>query len=180
MDEHAPAIALLAVVIRQYGVKAFDIEPEFLRQDLEEDFGVRVSDLQSDKIQAAILILTTDQYESQWETFKTVSHILNSTPDDFDSMTDIEAEEVACALAQYRLLIAGDEDINDFSNEVKVYLGLVFHSYGMSEAPNIFDEAEMPEGPESDDKDKNIALEEIFNHRTKDIKDYLAKMGPNL
>lgn len=177
MDEQAPAIALLAVVIRQYGVESFNEQPEYLRQDLEQDFGVRVSDLQSDKIQAAITILMTDQFESQWEVFSTICSILNSTPDTFDSFTELFAEEAVCALAQYKLLVEDDkEDPTPFSDEIKAYLGVIFHNYGMSKAPELFPEAIMPEGPESDDTEKNIALNEVYSHRRKAIKDYLAKI----
>ena len=83
-DEKAPAIALLSIVVQRYGVEAFDWQPEFLRDEIKNDFNVELSDLQSDKLQAAITILKTDLFETQWEVFKTVCHLLNNTPDLFE------------------------------------------------------------------------------------------------
>jgi len=178
-DEKAPALALLAVVLRQYGVEALEQQPEFLRQELDSDFGVTLTDLQSDKIQAAIVVLTTDLFESQWEVFKTVCHLLNGTPDSFEDTTPLEAEELALALAHYDL-IRGEDDKPAFSHEVLQYAGTVFYHYGMSEAAAIFPLAMMPSSVvTADPTEKNQALSAIYDARLKDIREYIGSLAPN-
>jgi hypothetical protein len=172
-DEKAPAVALLHVVLKRYGTECMDWQPEFLRDEVNNDFDVQLSDLQSDKLQAGLTILQTDLYESQWEVFKTVTHLLNSTPDTFEDNTPLEAEEVASALAHYRLLV-GTEGTPPFSDEVKAGLGVVFYNYGLSEPPSIFPSALMPDNAvKSDPREKSQALSDIYDARTKAITDYV-------
>ena len=176
-DEKAPTIALLAVVLKKYGVEAIHWQPELLREELESDSGLTLTDLQSDKIQAGMTILATDLFEAQWEVFKTVCHLLNSTPDSFEEATTLEAEELATAMAHYRLIIGEDEEKAKFSDEVLAYAGVVFYHYGMSEAPAIFPKALMPASAQkSDPTEKNEALSELFDARTDAIKAYVATL----
>lgn len=175
-DEKAPAVALLYIVLRKYGTDAFEWQPEFLRDEIQHDFNVALSDLQSDKLQAAIAILQTDLVESQWEVFKTVCHLLNNTPDNFEDSTPLEAEEVAAALAQYRL-IAGTEGTPPFSDEVNAYAGVIFYNYGLSEAPSIFPTALMPDhAVKADPTEKSQALSQLYDERTKAIVAYVQSI----
>lgn len=175
-DEKAPVVALLHVVLRKYGVECFDWQPEFLREEVEQDFNVKLSDLQSDKIQAGITILATDLFEGQWEVFKTVCHLLNNTADTFEDASSLEAEEIASAIAHYRLL-TGAETNTPFSDEVNAAAGVVFYSYGMSEAPTIFPTALIPDyAVKADPSEKNQALNDIYDARTKDILAYVQSL----
>lgn len=175
-DDKAPAVALLLIVLAKYGKEGLERQPEFLRDEIQLDFDITLDDLQSDKIQAAMTILTTDLFESQWEVFKTVCHLLNNTPDSFEDHTAIEAEELAVALAHYRLIIGEDPD-HPFSDEVKAYAGLVFYEYGMSEAPAIFPQAIMPErAVKADPTEKNQALNDLYDARTADLLKYVQEI----
>lgn len=176
-DEKAPAIALLYLVLRKYGVDAFYWQPEFLREEIQDDFSVALSDLQSDKLQAAITILQTDLFENQWEVFETICHLLNNTADSFEDSSILEAEEVAAALAQYRLLV-GSEGSPPFSDEVNAGVGVVLYNYGMSEAPPIFPTAVLPAHTvKADPTSKSQALSELYDERTKDILAYVQSIS---
>jgi len=175
-DEKAPAIALVDVVLRKYGTEAMSWQPEFLREELESDFGVTLSDLQSDKIQAGFTILQTDLFQSQWEVFKTVCHLLNNTPDSFEDPTPLEAEELAAAMAHYRLFVGDAEDTPPFSDEVKAYAGVVLYHYGMSESAAIFKDALMPTSVKADPSEKNAALSAIYDARTKALTAYVQSL----
>lgn len=176
-DDHAPVIALVAAVIRQYGTAALEWQPELLRNEIESDFEISLTDLQSDKIQAGFTVLTTDLFEAQWEVFKTVCHLLNNTPDSFEDHTQLEAEELATAIAHYRLLIGEDEEKAKFSDEVRAYAGVVFYHYGMSEPASIFPTALMPPSAvKADPTEKNEALSLLFNLKTKALQDYMATL----
>lgn len=176
-DEKAPALALVAVVLRKYGVESLGWQPEFLRDEIKSDFNVDMSDLQSDKIQAGFTILQSDLFQNQWEVFKTVCHLLNNTPDSFEDPTPLEAEELASALAHYKLFVENGEDVPAFSDEVKAYIGVVFYHYGMSEAGAIFKDALMPSSAtKADPSDKNSALSEIYDTRSKAITAYIQTL----
>jgi hypothetical protein len=168
-DEKAPAIALLKIVIKNYGQECFSWEPPVLKAELQEDFDCEISDLQSDKIQAAITILTTDVYERSIKAFETINYLLNHQPDNLDEFNPLEAEELICGLTE-AYLIRGEE--LDFSPEVRVYAGQIFYDYGFHKPPTLFPKAIMQEKDGNDD-DKNAALQELFDEKIKITKNYL-------
>ena len=74
-DEKAPVLVLLSLVTKEYGKECYDWDPLVLKAELQEDFDLELSDLQSDKIQAGITILTTDQYETNVPVFETLNYL---------------------------------------------------------------------------------------------------------
>jgi hypothetical protein len=181
-DEEVPALVLAAVVLRKYGPEALEWQPELLRDELEQDYGVKVSGLQSDKLQAVFTLLLTDLYEGQWEVFETVGHLLNGQPDTFEDFSPLDAEGLAAALAHRRLVVGDDPDRTPFSPEVRAYAGLVFQGYGLSRPPAIFPEAILPGGlPEADPaalREKDEALGEMFDARTRHVREWLDRLAP--
>ena len=164
--EDTCAFVLLSIAIKQFGVECFQWEPELLRKELEEDNNVKLKDLLSDKLQAAIIVLTTNSFEKQWEVFEKCTHLFNNTPDDFSVLSPLEAEEIASALAEVHAIRDREEDQFEFSDEVNVYAGLVFYEYGLSKAPDIFPSAIIPHyAVECNDDNKNEALNNIYHAR---------------
>lgn len=174
-DEDAPVSALISVIVKNYGVECFDWESVILRNELENDFDFELTDLQSDKIQAGITVLTTDMYESDIRTFEVCSRLFNNSSQDFEDFEPLEAEELISAMTEIMLLKM--ENV-DFRSSVNAYAGEVFFNYGFCKAPKLFPTAIMPEGkPEvCDDLEKNEALQEIFDENIKRVKNYLDKM----
>ena len=168
-DEKAPVLVLLALVTKEYGKECYEWEPLVLKAELQEDFDVTISDLQSDKIQAGITILTTDQYETNVPVFETLNYLLNNQPDDLQDFNPLEAEEVICGLTE-AYLIRGEK--MHFSPEIRVYTGLIFEDYGMHKPPTLFPEALMKER-DGNDETKNDALQELFDEKIKLVKKYL-------
>jgi len=189
-DEKAPAIALLSCVIKTYGVEAFDWEPEILRAEIERDFDMTLSDLQSDKIQAAVTVIASPFFQEQWEVFEKICHMFNGVPDEFDTANPLEAEEIAQAMADYYLLNYDDqeaehkpeqegmfEDPSVFSDEIRAYCGRVFYEYGCHSAPTIFPTALLPDGVvPGDNTEKDGALKEIFDARLEYVTNYIKKL----
>jgi hypothetical protein len=62
----------------------------------------------------------------------------------------------------------------EFSPEVRVYAGRIFHDYGMCKAPELMPSAIMPPGVESDDAPKNAALRELFDEKIRRIHAYMT------
>jgi hypothetical protein len=170
-DESAPATALLAIVVKEYGNECFDWDPTLLKAELQRDHDCEISDLQSDKLQAAITILTTDMYESNIAVFESLNYLLNHQHAHLDELNPLEAEELICGLTE-AYVIKGEK--MEFSPEVRVYAGIVFHDYGMHKPPTLFPQAIMQER-DGDDTNKNEALEEIFNEKIKVTEEYLKQ-----
>lgn len=176
-DSKAPAYALLAVTLRKYGLSALEEEPELLRAEIDRDYDIKLSDLQTNKLQAAITVMLTDHFEHDWKVFETIGHAINGSLVDHDILTPLEAEEIAVMLAE-AVLIKSDTGENriDYGDEVRAYAGLIFHDYGMHKAPKIFPQAIMPKSVECDDKEKNLALKELFDAHVEYVLDYMERM----
>lgn len=179
-DQSAPSIALMAVVIAKYGVDALNWQPELLRHVLDGDFEIKLTDLQQDKLQAAILVLTSNWFQEQWEVFRVVVNVFNNEHTDFDSFAPTEAEDIAVAMADFMAINGEDDESEPFSDQVRAYAGKVFAEYGMCDAPDIFSTAIVPPSCGHSDtcpcQEKNEALKELFLARTKIIKDYMDRL----
>lgn len=174
-DEDAPISALLSVVIKTFGTECFEWEPPILRNEIDDEFDMELTDLQSDKIQAGITILTTNMYENDIRTFEVCSRLFNSSLQDFEDFEPLEAEELMSAMTEIFMLKM--ENL-DFGADVNAYAGEVFFNYGFCNPPKLFPSAIMPEGKPNvcDDLEKNEALQEIFDEKIKLVKNYLDTM----
>lgn len=169
-DDKAPVTALLWLITDLYGADCYEWEPISLRMQLKDDH-CEISDLQSDKIQAGITILTTNNYENNIKVFETINYLLNNQPDELDTFNPLEPEELICGLTEAYLIKA---EPMEFSPEVRVYAGQIFYEYGLHKPPTLFPKAIMKE-TDGDDKEKNDALQEIFNEKVNVVQEYLKK-----
>lgn len=168
-DQKAPAIALLTLVLKAYGDECFDWEGPVLKAELQTDYDCEVTDLQSDKIQAASVLLTTELYENYINVFETFNYLFIHQHDSLDEFNPLEPEELVSGLTE-AYLIRG-ENI-EFSPEIRVYVGQIFEEYGFHKPPLLFPSAIMKE-KEGDDTEKNAAMQEIFEEKINLIQEYL-------
>lgn len=169
LDEKAPVIALIAAVTKEYSSDCYEWEPMVLKAELQEDHDCEISDLQSDKIQAGITLLTTDHYENNIVMFENINHFINNQHDSIDEFNPLEAEELVVGLTE-AYLVKGEE--MHFSPEVRVYAGYIFREYGFHKPPTLFPQAIMEER-DGDDTEKNAALQELFDEKIRITKEYL-------
>lgn len=179
-DDKAPAYVLLGVTLKKYGLAALEEEPELLRMLIERDSDIKLSDLQADKLQAAICTMLTDQVETHWRIFEPCVHLFNNQYVEHDILTPVEAEEIAVALAEIAMIkndVLDKNELIHYGEEVLAYAGHVFYEYGMSKAPDIFPDAIMPKCNDCCYAEKNAALKELFNAHVEYILDYLEKLN---
>ena len=176
-DENCPACVLLTILIQKYDTEFLQWDPAVLRKEIEEDFGVKLSERQSDKIQAGIVVYTTNQFETDWVVFNNIINVFAGEPVDASEVLDpAEAEYIAGALPD--VMVIRNDDSMEFSDEVKAFVGTVFYTYGCSKAPSIFPEAIMPVSvnSEGDMTEKNAALNELFDAKKASLETYLGRL----
>lgn len=172
-DQFAPPSALLAACLKHFGTECLEWEPELLRKEVEDDYGIKLSDLQSDKLQAAIILLTTDSFECRWEVFEKCCLLCNNIPVDMELLDPLDVEDIMAGICEAVLI--RHEKI-EYHDEVNAYAGIVFYEYGMSEAPMLMSSALLPKAHPSDDKEKNEALQELFDSHLKRTTEYLQSI----
>ena len=178
-DKETPASVFLAIVFCEYGAECLNWESQVLRLEILSDFGVELSASQSDKLQAAITIMSTDACENDWQVFNNCIHALNGEPFEHDELYPIDAEQVAAAMPEIEMIRKNFlEEGFKFSDEVNTYIGLIFFEYGLFLAPNIFPTADMPplSGDHNSDSqaEKKEALNELYTAKKEKIKEYMA------
>lgn len=177
-DKSTPASTLFAVCYLEYGPEFLDWDPQLLRLELLEDFGVELSDGQSDKLQAAVIIVSTDQFENDWHSFNNCIHALNGEPFEHDVFYPIDAEQIASAMPEVEMLrnnFLGEGFV--FSDEVNCYVGFVLSEYGLFNAPPEFSTALMPPLPgaheSSSQAEKYQALSSIYSAKKEKLTKYM-------
>src|ERR1035437_7971364 len=109
-DKGTPASVLLIIALDEYGPPCLDWEPEVLRLEILQDFGVELSTIQSDKLQAAIIVFSTDMCESDWHSFNSCIHALNGEPFNYDDVYPVDAEQIAAAMPEVEMIKTNFQD----------------------------------------------------------------------
>lgn len=172
-DDQAPAIALLIAFLSHYGIEALGWDTQIIRSEIERDYAIILDDMQSDKLSAAIEVLTSNLYETNWNVFETCSHLLANVPADSSVVSPLAVEEIVKAIAEAHLI---RHEPLEFTSDINVYVGKIFYDFGMSKAPELFPSAILSVCNNSDDKVKNEALQELFNRHVEFVVDYVGKM----
>ena len=177
-DKATPAPVLLAIAYEEYGPDLFDWEPEIVRLEILEDFGVELTAQQSDKLQAAITIMSTDHFQSDWHSFNTCILALNNEPFDYEDLYPVDAEQIVAAMPDIEMLTSDflGEGLR-FDDEVNTYAGLIFSEYGLFFAPHEFPTAYIPALPgehtSTSQVEKQEGLAEIYNARKEKLNEYM-------
>lgn len=179
-DKSAPACALLLAVVAEFGLDCLEWDPHILRLELYEEYNIKLTDEQSDKLQAAITILNTDSFETDWHAFNSCIHALNGEPFDYDTLEPVDAEQIVAMMPELEMLRTKFlEDEVQFSDEINAYAGMIFSEYGLFFAPSEFPSAIMPALPGEHNSDSQVekqeALAEIYNAKKEKINDYISK-----
>lgn len=180
-DQKAPGFILLGSVLKKYGMASLEYEPALLRDQIEKDYDLKLSQLQVDKLQAAMAVMTTDSFYEDWRVFEATCHVFCNEPIDTELVNPLEAEDIAVGLAEVTMIkndVNDDKDHLIFDDEIRVYAGKVFYDYGFCKAPKIFPTAIMPEktGSSENDKEKNDALMELFDAHCEYIINYVERL----
>lgn len=129
------ATTLLTIIIDNYGTEALNADLGLVLDDLCRDFNVdRLPPVNSDKIGAMIIGLTTDLFYTDWSTFNQVCEALNNDPVHPDVLDPATPEQMAWAVVE----MAMHEDPKtkpQFSDNVATYVGVLLKNVGLTRAP---------------------------------------------
>ena len=187
-NEDTPVIILLDIALRFFAMNdLLELDPVIIHEELEKWLGVDISEFNHDKLHAGIVLLGTNTFEQQYSVFETICRFLNNQPDTFDIMQPLEAEEIACALPHYELIIQtyldeeGQED-KKFSEAIRAVVGHIFYEYGCLFPPSIFKNAILPFIPKEIQEQrkeqglaKDYALNEIYSAKKKKLQDQIEE-----
>jgi hypothetical protein len=172
-DDQAPAIALLICFISKYGDEGLYWDSQLIRNEIERDYGLILDDFQADKLNAAIEVLTSNLYETNWNVFETCNHLLANVPTDASIVSPLSIEELIKSLVEAHLI--RHEPI-EYHPDINLYAGKIFYDFGFSKPPDIFPSAIIPKCNDCNDKEKNNAIQELFNQYIEYVLSYVGKI----
>lgn len=151
---------MLAWVVRNLSSEAFDWEPALLTEEIEKRTGKAVTAMNRDKLQAAIVVLTTDLYEHDWHTFSVINSLFACKHTDPEDLQEPDAVTLAVGLAEARLI---KHEPLDFHPDVLAYAGCVFLDWGLTTPPAFMPKAIMSKAGEfAEDAEKRNELEHVY------------------
>ncbi len=141
------ALSLVTAFLAVNGTEALEWEPDTLRLEIQDDFGVDPSQTVMDKLQAGITLMTTDHFYTYWEPFEEIVHVLNDYQADFTVMRPPTPEEMGWAVVEAYLIDQESETGSPmsglFTPEVKAYVAAILHKQGYYKSPETLQFIDM-------------------------------------
>jgi len=131
------ATPLLAILIDEYSTDFFDWAPEALYMEIKDDFHVKVSESNRNKIGALITAMTTNQFFQNADIFAGVCKSLSGSEMDFSVFRPVTPEELAWGVTEVLLNNPPDPERGntEFSEEVASFVGMMLENQGVLQTP---------------------------------------------
>lgn len=147
-DRETLGTSLLALVIDEYGTDSLGWDPETFRLQIQSDFGVELSRINMDKLMGMITAMTTNMFYQSVPAFTQIANALNNSGADFDHLEPPTAAESAWAITEITLSDPPkqrDQYSEQFSTDVRRYLGVILTTEGILHPPDVLQIAELDE-----------------------------------
>lgn len=146
-NEDTFATTLLAICLDRYGTDIFDWDVRTTNITLAEDFGEPPPRVNLDKIQALILVHTTNLVFKSLEAFTHVCNVFSGSEANFQHWDPLTPEEALWGLYEIMLHSGIDreagEEPEEFNEEIRQYLGVVARNAGLIDPPDLLRIADM-------------------------------------
>lgn len=146
-DDRTFATVLLAICIDSFTTECFEWEADTVVSELRHEYGVELSQVARDKINALLTVLTTDQVYFDPMVFWQVGNVLSGTPANFQTGADpLTVDEAAWVAVEIALTDMADDDHTQptYSPEVRAMIGAILRQEGFSQPPQFLKWAELP------------------------------------
>ena len=138
-DQEAFATSLITAFISKYSTDALEWEPKTIQLQIEEDEKISIPRVNMDKLQAAIVLLTTNQFYQYYEAFENIGKAFIDNEVDFENDTPLTSEEIAWTIIEARIIDPPEEEPSKiFSAEVKNYIRTILEEEGWFSLSEIF------------------------------------------
>lgn len=183
-DSDTFATTLFMILVDAFGYEPLgdaQEEPwtqETVAYELKMEYGVAMPQGNVDKLMAAIVLVTTDKFYCELQSFIWICNVLADdefTPGVFDPA---DAREMAWGITEAAFLWPPDQD-EPFSDEIRGYIGFVVNQEGIVDPPDVLRLGILPQGLAdpldvvSDDPEMYAAFYANKQSRSQEITDLL-------
>lgn len=130
------ATSLLLLTVDTYGTECFDWDFKTLKMEIEEDFNVKLPQVNFDRLMVAINILKTDDFFKSLPDFIAWCNVLDGDVYDPRWFDPADAEEIAWGITE-ALIIEPPVEEEPFTEEIRAYIGAALDREGILNPPDI-------------------------------------------
>lgn len=139
-DPDSFASILLVILVDSFGMESLNWHPSTIRQELEEEFALQLPKGASDRLMAAITVVTTDLFYTDLPAFVQVCNVLAGS--EFNPAAPDIADVMECAWGIAEGMLLDPPELPDlFTDDIRRYLGAVLDHEGYLFTPKILSPA---------------------------------------
>lgn len=154
LSNEAYGTTMLVILFDTFGSEFLSWETETIEMEIKRVFGALPSDDSLDRLYAAISMLTTNLFFISLEGFNTSCLTLNFKRIYSDTFIPANLEDIMWGITEAKLILGADADNdknNEFSRDIRLYVGKVLEDAGILDPPTLLDFAELTKlGPDAD------------------------------
>lgn len=183
LNPGAYATTLLLCYIDAYGTEGLEWDPMTVRQEIEEDNNIKLSETNFNKLMAGINIASTDQFYKNLPEFIDLCNILSGDVLDPRWFDPADPAECAWGITEAMFISPPDnDDENPFAEEIVGYIAEVVKSRGIQNPPDVLkvglraDAASIAENVAqtfSDDPEMYSAVWKVQQEKSEEIRSYV-------
>jgi hypothetical protein len=132
------ATTLLCLFIDEFGTDGLAWAPATIRHEIQDSYGVSLTDVVFSRLMAGIVVLTSDAFFTQLPDFAQLCNVLSGDGYDPASFQAPDAVDIAWGITE-ALLLSPPELNKDhvFDDEIRYFIGHVLQQEGMVEPPDV-------------------------------------------
>jgi len=144
-DPEIFATTALALAIDEFGTECTEWDPDVFQLELKEAFSVDAGDELLDRLLAAISVLASNSFFVDVMAFTTTCNSLNRGVVMSDTWVPADLDDILWGVTEVRFLMGEHYSEDDYSHDVKRYVGMMLQQQGIKKIPSVLKFAEMEE-----------------------------------
>ena len=146
LDDRTYTTSVMSILLDRWGALDFiEWDPLTINLQLRDEFGIEANETLMDKIGAASALFSTNTFFIDFETFNSVSNVLNLGVTSSSLMLPADLDDALWACTEAKLLLGDLYDDSAYSHDVARYVGFLLTQDGVRNPPPILRFAEYDE-----------------------------------
>ena len=174
-DPEIFATTALALLFNEFGTEVTEWDPDSFEMEIKDAFGIDAEDALMDRLMAAISVLASNSFFVDVNAFTAVCNSLNRGVVMSDAWVPADLDDVLWGITEVMFLMGEHYSTDDFSHDVKRYVGVLLKQEGIKKVPSVLSFAEMDEDLTEvyDAYDGDATMEQAFWDKQQEEKDSL-------
>jgi hypothetical protein len=144
-DPEVFSTSALAILFDEFGTECTEWDPDSLGMEILDAFNVDASDELLDRLIAGMALLTSNSFFVDVNAFTAICNSLNRGVVMSDSWVPADLDDVLWGVTEALFLLGDDYNVEDYSHNVKRYVGVLLQQKGIKKIPSVLSFAEIDE-----------------------------------